>query len=126
VILGDEGCLAFPIQPSACMVKRDGRLDDLFIDPVRRLLGETPEELPLQPASRGLGIQRGGADPEVESISPPMSPLRLIGRLRLAHLGLRDLGGMRYALQFDGAFTRRSGHARRHGSGVGCSAQLVR
>jgi len=41
-----EGCLVFPLQPSACMVRREGRLE-VFFEPLERLLALDPRIVPL-------------------------------------------------------------------------------
>jgi isopentenyl phosphate kinase len=35
---GAEGLLVFPLQPSACIVQRARRIEELFLEPLRRLL----------------------------------------------------------------------------------------
>jgi isopentenyl phosphate kinase len=43
----EAGLLAFPIQPSACALQRDGRLETLLVEPIQRLLEMDPSIVPV-------------------------------------------------------------------------------
>jgi isopentenyl phosphate kinase len=46
-ILAEEGCLVVPLPPSACVIKRDHRVESLFLEPLERLLALDARLLPM-------------------------------------------------------------------------------
>ena len=46
-IFSEEGCLVFPLQPSACVIKREHRVESLFLEPLERLLALDARIVPL-------------------------------------------------------------------------------
>lgn len=59
-IFREEGLLVFPVQPSACLVQHKGRVEEIFLEPVQRLLA-LPGVIPLLYGDMVLDRSLGGS-----------------------------------------------------------------
>jgi predicted aconitase with swiveling domain len=74
-IFREEGLLVFPVQPSACLVQREGRVEEIFLEPVQRLLA-LQGVIPLLYGDMVLDRALGGS---VVARGPPLPPHPLGG-----------------------------------------------
>jgi isopentenyl phosphate kinase len=81
-IFREEGLLGFPLQPSACVIQRDRRIDSFFTAPVEHLLALDPDIIPIlygdMVVDRSLGASVVSGDALVAHLAGHLGARRVL------------------------------------------------